>query len=150
MIKEEPIKFFLLKIKAEQFALFEDKFSEGKQVNLSTSIRFKINRANTQLGTFVEYKFSHKKDIFIAIQVSCHFKIHEDSWKTFINLSKNGIIIPRSFLTHMAMITVGTTRGILFTKTEGTSFNKFIIPTTNLTKIITEDLKFHLKKPNRD
>ena len=35
-------------------------------------------------------------------------------------------------------MTIGTTRGILHAKTEGTCFNKYVLPTINVTEIIKE------------
>jgi len=38
-------------------------------------------------------------------------------------------------------LTVGTVRGILHTKTEGTNFNGFVIPTINVTELVTSDVR---------
>jgi hypothetical protein len=43
------------------------------------------------------------------------------------------------------MITVGTARGVLHAKTEGTTLNKFFIPTVNVVEMVTDDGAF-LKK----
>ncbi|WP_262906606.1 hypothetical protein [Tenacibaculum finnmarkense] len=40
------------------------------------------------------------------------------------------------------MITVGTTRGVLHSKTDNTIFNEFILPTLNVSQMITEDGEF--------
>lgn len=80
------------------------------------------------------------------IVTSCHFKINDASWINFIDKkeSDNQFIISKGFITHLAMISVGTTRGILYAKTEGTDFVKFIIPTINLSELILEDAIFDL------
>lgn len=86
------------------------------------------------------FEFMQGKKIFLKIQVSCHFKIEEGSWNQFIQ--ENKLIIPKSFLAHIAMITTGTTRGVLFAKTESTQFSKFIVPTLNVVELIKEDASF--------
>jgi len=76
--------------------------------------------------------------------VSCHFKMEESSWNNFIQAKKNKLIVPKDFLAHLAMITTGTTRGVLFAKTESTLFSKFIVPTLNIAEMITEEASFEL------
>ena len=88
------------------------------------------------------FEFIQGKKVFIKIQVSCHFKIQENSWATFIQNSK--LIVPKGFLAHLAMITIGTTRGVLFAKTEATQFSKFIVPTLNVAEMIKEDASFDM------
>jgi hypothetical protein len=42
------------------------------------------------------------------------------------------------------MLTTGTSRGVLFAKTEATQFSKFIVPTLNVTEMIKEDASFDI------
>lgn len=79
--------------------------------------------------------------VFIKIQVSCHFKIEENDWNSFA--TENKLVVPKGFLAHLAMITTGTTRGVLFAKTEGTQFSKYIIPTINVEEMIKNDAVFN-------
>lgn len=62
------------------------------------------------------------------------------------NSVTNTLVIPKGFLRHLAMLTVGTSRGILHAKTEGTCFNKYVLPTINVTLIIKEDATFNFNK----
>ena len=78
-------------------------------------------------------------------KVSCHFKIEDASWNSFIK--KNKLIVPKQFLAHLAMLTTGTSRGVLFAKTEATQFSKFIVPTLNVTEMIKEDASFDILEP---
>ena len=52
----------------------------------------------------------------------------------------NKIIIPKELLAHFGVHTIGTARGILHCKTEGTQFNTFILPPINVSERITEDI----------
>lgn len=54
------------------------------------------------------------------------------------------LTVPKGFLCHLAMLTVGTSRGILHAKTEGTCFNKYVLPVINVTEIIKGDASFSL------
>ncbi len=136
------IGFTLIGIKTEQFAIFEENYSLKKETGLGTQLQFKLDQKNKQIGVFLGFEFMQGKKVFLKIEVSCHFKIEENSWETFVNQGK--LVVPKGFLAHLAMITTGTTRGILFAKTESSPFSKFIIPTLNVAEMIKEDVSFDM------
>ena len=57
----------------------------------------------------------------------------------------NRLVVPKGFLQHMGMLTVGTSRGILHAKTENTNLNQFHIPTVNVAELINKDSVFEFK-----
>lgn len=144
--ENKNIGFALMAIKTEQFAIFEKNYASKKEIGLTTEIQFKIDKGNTQIGVFLTLEFIQTKKVFIKIQVSCHFKINEESWICFANENESKVIIPKGFLAHLAMITVGTTRGILFSKTEGTQLSSYIVPTINVAEMVKEDAIFDLSE----
>lgn len=144
-MKKENIQigFELQAIKTEQYAVFEEVYSSKKEAQLGTDIQFKIDQHNRQIGVFIGFEFKQGKKVFLKILISCHFKIEENSWITFLQ-STNKVVVPKGFLAHLAMITTGTARGVLFAKTESTAFSKFMVPTLNVVEMITEDASFDL------
>ena len=65
---------------------------------------------------------------------------------TTINQSEKGkIIVPEMFLEHIAAVTTGTSRGILFAKTEKTPFNNFILPPLNVKELVQSDGIFEIE-----
>lgn len=103
-------------------------------------MQFKLDNQNKSIATFLGFEFMQGKKVFLKIQVSCHFKIEESAWNSFIK--QDQLVVPKGFLAHLAMITTGTARGVLFAKTEGTPFSKYIIPTINVAEMIKEDASF--------
>jgi hypothetical protein len=142
--KVTNIGFYLVGIKTEQFAVFEENFLPKGETELSSEIDFSIDIEKYQIGVFVNFEFEQEDKILLKIKVSCHFKIEEEAWNAFISDCSTKIIFPKGFLAHMAMITVGTSRGVVFAKTEGTLFSKFIIPTINVAEMIQQDVPFEL------
>lgn len=138
--ENKNIGFILKGIKTEQFAVFEENYTSDKNLDLGTNLQFKIDTDNKQIGAFLGFEFIQKEKVFLKIVVSCHFKIEEMAWDSFIREEK--IVIPKGFLAHIAMITTGTTRGVLFAKTEGTPFSKYLIPTINIAEMIGYDVVF--------
>ncbi|MGF1586284.1 MAG: hypothetical protein ACFCUM_13245 [Bacteroidales bacterium] len=138
------IGFALQGIKTEQFAIFEDNYATKKETTLGTELQFKLDQQNKKIGVFLGFEFIQGKNILLKIQVSCHFRIEENSWMNFIQKENAKLVIPKGFLAHLAMIATGTTRGVLFAKTESTPFSKFIVPTLNVEEMIKEDASFDL------
>jgi hypothetical protein len=139
--KNNSVQFSIAKVSTEQFAIIEEAWQEGVPINLATSIRFAIKREKRLVAVFCQFKFEQKGIPFIKIEVSNHFLIAPDSWKNFLR-DEIITVIPKGFMCHLGMITVGTARGVLHTKTEGTRFNEFILPTINVTDMIKEDVSF--------
>lgn len=105
-------------------------------------MQFKIDSQYKHIGVYLQFEFIQGKKVFLKIQVSCHFKIEETAWNDFVQ--ENKLLVPKDFLAHLAMITTGTARGVLFAKTEGTFFSKFIIPPINVARLIKEDALFEM------
>lgn len=142
MMEKKKIDFALLALKTEQFATFEENYAKSKKSNLNTSLEFKINKENKQIGVFVTFTFEQTKKAFLRIQVSCHFGIKPETWDVHSLESK--MVFPKDFMTHIAMITISSTRGILHSKTEGTLFNEFLLPIIDTTKLVNIDVEFPL------
>ncbi|MBF4515584.1 hypothetical protein IRZ71_04485 [Flavobacterium sp. ANB] len=139
-MENESAGFALIAIKTEQFALFEENYSSKKEMNVTTSLEFKINEGEKRIGVFATFTFDQTKKTFVKTQVSCHFVIDPNSWKSFIK--ENVIIFPKRFIGHLTMLTIGTARGVLHAKTEGTEFNKFILPVINVNELVDKDAEF--------
>lgn len=139
----KEIEFNIKSIKTEQFALFEENHLDKGKINLETHLSYGLNTVERDVIISIKFTFEMKKKPFITIQVNCNFEIGQNSFNDLI--VDNKIIAPNWFIAHLAMITVGTSRGILHSKTEGTIFNKYIIPTLNVAQMIPEDAIFDYK-----
>lgn len=141
-MEDKAIEFALIGIKTEQFVVFEEHFDAKKKVELAGGFAFKIKQKEKQLGVFATFQFDQGKQAFIKLEVSCHFAIKEEAWNQF--LTEDNIVFPIDFVQHLCMLSVGTARGILHAKTEGTMFNAFILPTMNITNFVKSELKFQI------
>lgn len=137
----DKIGFNLTKINTLQFAIIEDAFnSDRDKFNIETNLGYGVDSENGSILSLVKIQYEQNKVPFLIIEISCEFDVTKDFWKEFEN--DKSIIIPKAFMAHLAMITVGTTRGILHEKTKNTKFNEFVLPTINITKMIEKDGEF--------
>jgi len=142
---KSKVGFVLRKIITEQFAIIEESHLEGNEASLNTQIQFAINADQKLLGTKVAFKFEHSRLPFLVIEASCHFQVTDSAWEDFRQENAEVYKVPAGFLCHLAMLTVGTVRGILHTKTENTPFNQYVVPTINVAALIKEDIVFDLQ-----
>ncbi len=54
--------------------------------------------------------------------------------------------MPKDFMRQLLVITIGTARGVLHTKTENTPFNRFLLPILDATNLIKEDVELDFAK----
>lgn len=139
--RKDIVEFSIGKVTTDQFAIIDKSFADTEAINLNTNLRFALDRIQRIVAVFALFKFEQKGIPFLIVEVSCHFIIAPESLTNFI---KDDIttVIPKGFMTHLGMITVGTARGVLHTKTEGTRFNDFVLPTINVVDMIKEDVLF--------
>ena len=140
----KPIPFSLQDIKTEQFAVLEEHYNPKAKVGVSNTIQFRIEDIQKQVIVSIAFQFVQQKQTFLKIEVSCVFKIQDAAWSLLLETHPREIRLPRTLLAQLAMLTMGTARGILFAKTETTPFSKFILPTLNLAETIQEDAVFEL------
>lgn len=136
-----PIKFQLLRIDVPQFAILATKPVSGP-----FRVNFDINFATSKERVIkCTLKIVYLKDSEIVSQliVDTIFAIAEESWE---NLKKdNTVVLPTGFLQHLAVISLGTARGIQYAKTEAVGLNNDLVPLINLTEIIKSDLVVSLE-----
>jgi len=145
----KSIGFSLKKVSTEQFAIIEENFNDKGKIRLKSSFRFAADETQKYVSVFASFIFDSDSNPFLIVEAGCHFLLKANEWDEMTNSKTNALVVPKGFLCHLAMLTVGTSRGILHAKTEGTCFNKYVLPTINVTEIIKEDATFSFKKSEK-
>jgi hypothetical protein len=96
------------------------------------------------IAVFFNVSFLQNKVPFLLLETASHFHVKEESWATFENEEKTELIVSKGFISHLVMLSIGTTRGVLHSKTENTIYNKFLLPTINVNDLIKGDTKFKI------
>jgi len=151
MSDNKLISFNLLSVSTEQFAIIGDPPQKDEGINVTTKFRFGFDQNNRGIGVFTQFTFSNSSNSpFLLVEGGCHFQIAQSDWDSLKNEENNSIVLPKGFVAHLLMICVGTTRGLLHSKTENTPFNKFFIPLLNVTKLVEKDLVFGLTESSSE
>lgn len=133
-IIEEMVRFRMIKIAVEQFAILADSMPDYETITYSIEFGFKYVAEEQRIVCIMDVGFSGDNNKFLVLKTSCEFLVEQEDWNSFV--SESGVNIPQDFLEHIAVHTVGTSRGILFCKTEGSPFNTLILPPVNVKEIL--------------
>lgn len=150
MSKNQSIGFSLKKITTDQFAIIESAFSKNEEVDVNVGFKFGVDQDNKYISISFSTSFLQAKSPFLVLEISCIFQITKKAWDDFSSKEKTELCIPKGFVAHIAMITVGTLRGVLHAKTENTVFNEYLLPTINVAELIKEDIRFDLEKQKNE
>lgn len=143
MVKDKQIVevgFKLVGIKTEQFAIFEENHIVGEDVAIATNLSFSLNKTDKILRATSNFTYEMKAKPIIKIGVNCSFQISDGLWEQ--SRTEESFVFAKNSVIHMSMLTISTVRGVLHAMTAGTPFNKYFLPTVNVTKLIPEDVRF--------
>ncbi|MDR9365873.1 MAG: hypothetical protein RI575_11075 [Balneolaceae bacterium] len=143
--KELALSFKLVDITTDEFAILEDSYTEGENVRMGTFVNFYHDSEQRILGAHLKFQFEQNEKPFLVISATCGFQLEESAWESLFDEDGQKLVIPVGFASHMAVITVGTIRGILYEKTKDTPFTDYIIPPINLTDLIKEDVEIEFE-----
>ena len=135
------IPYKISNIVTKQFAIFPEKFVNGEIVNINTNYNFNLKVDFSQVRCSSVIQFIQKEQLILVLEVVCNFDIAAEG----VNFIKNENKIPVDFLRYMATIVVGTARGIIHSKTEGSVLNSIVLPPINLVDTIQSDFQINEK-----
>ena len=134
------INFRMTKITVEQFAILADTMPQSS-LNLTTELELKYNTAACMVATVMKFTFEADTGKIMMLQVCCEFEVLKDDWEKHTKEGKT--VLPKELIAYFLVQTVGTARGILHCKTEGTPFNCIVLPPINVSNMVKEDLELH-------
>lgn len=136
------IPFSLIGIKTVEFATLKDSFKDGHSVDIDSSFDFGINQEENALMVLYSVTFRSGESPFIVLKLACNFGVEPEAFKRLADLKQNKVVVPKGFFTHLAVITVGTARGVLHAKLENTNFSQFLLPTIDVSQVLQDDVVF--------
>lgn len=139
--KAKKIKLGLSGINTCQFASIGNPPSPDTASEIRENIEFVFgaSEADRLIGCMFRYSLLEGERLFLTIQVSCDFDIREEDWGKLLNNERRTLTLSKGFAQYLAEITVGTTRGILHSKTENTPLNKYPVGLVDFATIFSDD-----------
>lgn len=140
--KSNIVPFRLVSISTEEFATFrENHDSQSQEFDIGVGIDIKLNAENYQLGLFTRFNFNQSESTVLTLTCACHFEIEQEFWND--NIKDDKLVFPAEFITHLLVLVVGTSRGIIHSK-KPHWLGDVLLPTINVSKMIDSDISFEL------
>ncbi|OYU79736.1 MAG: hypothetical protein CFE23_12590 [Flavobacterium sp. BFFFF1] len=152
--KKQPLYTYLLKVTTDRFAIFDDncplnigKGDDDSEIYTNIGVKFGVDANKQAIAVVFSFELSCNEKTMLIVEPALHFGVEEESWKSIFNPKTNLIKLDHGTAAHLLGICIGTARGILHTKTEGTRLNGYFVPLMHPTEIITEDIIIHWEEP---
>ena len=136
------IGFALSRLNLDQFAIIDEAYDEDKDIGLVTGLKFGADVEEKRIKCTIRISFEQDDRPFLILVASNEYSIDHSAWSAFTRTEDKKMVLPKGFMAHLAMLTVGTSRGMLHVKTENTKFNRYFLPTINVAEMINDDVTF--------
>ncbi len=134
------IGFNLSKVVAERFDAFEQLFDENQDdIIVDTALNTGFNPQTQELAFSIEVQFQQGKNVFIIAQLT-HYYYFENELVNKLYLNQGSITLQKDFARHLIVLTIGSLRGYLIAKLEGTRLSLLHLPLIEIKKLLDEDL----------
>lgn len=128
-------------LRTVSFAKIEAAYKKTGETDLITALGFGLDIDDHTITCNTKFSFERKKDQpFLILEIQALFEVDKSDFLTKVKQDDNSYLIAQGLATHFAVLTVGSARGVLHAKTEGTIYNQYILPTIDLKKMIPENV----------
>lgn len=134
--KQIQIDYRLAKISTALFETKENGLNDDEG-EFQTEVQFSYNDSQHTLCCRINVNLTQEKQLIMSSILDCFFEITPDSIEKMKH--DENIVIPAQILIQFASLGYGTMRGVIHSKTEGTDFNRFILPPMYFHTIIRND-----------
>lgn len=137
--------FALSGLRTISFATIDASHKKTGVANLITSIGFGLDVNDHSVTCKAKFSFEKRKDQpFLILEVQTIFEIEKNDFENKIKQDDNSYLVSNSLAIHFAVLTVGSARGILHAKTDGTLYNEYLLPTIDVKKMIPDNVTFKI------
>lgn len=133
--------FALIGLKTVSFAQIESAYKKTGETNLISTLGFGVDTDDHMITCNARFSFEKKENQpFLILEAQGVFAVSKTDFSKKIKQNDKSYLITKELATHFAVLTVGSARGILHAKTEGTIYNQYLLPTINIKNMIQEDI----------
>jgi hypothetical protein len=141
MATYNQLGFALTGLKTISFATIDVAHKKTGETNLMTGLGFGLDIDDHTITCNAKFSFERKTDQpFLLLDVRALFEIEKNDFNTKMKQVDNSYRITKALAIHFAVLTIGSARGILHAKTEGTIYNDYILPTIDVKSMFDEDV----------
>ena len=141
MMTYNKLGFALTGLRTVSFAIIDTAYKKTGVSNLITGLGFGLDIDDHIVTCNFRVSFEKKKNQpFLLLEVQALFEIEKNDFLNKIKQEDNSYRLVKGLAVHFAVLTIGSARGVLHSKTEGTRFNEYLLPTINVNDMLKEDI----------
>ncbi|WP_417200542.1 hypothetical protein [Bizionia sp.] len=143
MTTYNQLGFALTGLRTVSFAIIDAANKKTGETNLMTTLRFGLDIDDSTVSCNTRFAFEKKKDQpFLILEVQALFEIEKSDFLNKMKQEDGSFLIAKGLAVHFAVLTIGSARGVLHAKTEGTPYNEYLLPTIDVKSMVPEDIIF--------
>lgn len=143
MTTYNQLGFALTGLRTVSFAIIEAANKKTGKTNLITGLSFGLDIDDNVVTCSTRFSFEKKQDHpFLLLEIQALFEIEKNDFVNKMKQDDNSYLIAKGLAIHFAVLTIGSARGVLHAKTEGTPYNDYLLPTIDVNDMISEDIIF--------
>lgn len=132
-------RFRLLKIEDNQFTIVPNEEATAVK-SYDYGCGFKVSRTRPVIMNEISVTcIGEKGEHLLKLVMCCHFEVEPSDWDAFVEDGKR--ILPVPFLCHIASISMGAARGVMFERTKSTALAQYVLPLVNVENFINRQIE---------
>lgn len=136
-----PVHFSIHDFSVDKFVMPSGVYSShNKEIQAIKEFTFGLIKSQRIFVVIININLMRNSTKCLTIQTSTKFKFEKPDFYTYFNEATSQYIFPKDFVFHLATVALGTTRGYLFSKTDGLTFKNYLLPVSNLNEFIKSDV----------
>ncbi len=134
------IEFRLAQIKTEQFAVIDGVYTQGKESLIDTQLSFGFTPEARTIQVNGRFTFRQDTAAYLVMENVIWFQIiKEEDWTSLFDETTRRITLTKDLVLVFSNFVIGTARGIVHARSEGTSFHAVILPPINVVAMLESD-----------
>jgi hypothetical protein len=145
MTKNISIPFRMVNIETREFAIIENNYVPSQEENfLQIQVNYSVSKESNVIGVIVKIVLEHnERQPYVIVSCSISFEVESATMSKMWDAEV--LTLPKNFITHLLVLTIGAIRGVLHAKTEQSIIGKQMLPEVNVTEIIKQDEVIDIK-----
>ena len=130
------IPYRIIQIITQAFEQHPDLHVAGIATQVKSEYSFAVSVVEHRVRCISRYIYIQGENELLKLELVCIFEVETEAFEKL--KGDNVLTIPVEFLRYMGTICVGTARGDIHARTEGTILADVVLPPINLVEIIKE------------
>lgn len=134
------LKYRILNFEVPEFAIIKPEPDVDAKYAYNVGVEIGLSPENRMMKFKFTFRFLQQEELCFLIALETELEIEADSWDTIATPEK--VAIPRDAIMHIATVTIGAARGILFERLRNSPWQRFLMPPIEINDLIKSEMVF--------